>query len=85
MFLSEQFRRWFSNGAHKRRRPTARDVETFIEQRRENLSRLTPEEIERLSQDALAKIDKEKTLREADALRERWKVQPTRGVPHNTE
>ena len=75
MFL-EQLKRFFG-GSHRNhnleseRAPT--DIDTFIEERRPNLAQLNDEEVERRSDAALSKVDRDKVLGEAKALREQWK------------
>lgn len=48
----------------------------FIRERAARVSQYSDEEIERIGAEALAQADRETTLREAQALHERWKVQP---------
>ena len=50
----------------------ALDPDEFIRTRREALSRMTPEDIDRMTDAALATLDREKTLREIEDLQEHW-------------
>ena len=52
------------------------DTEKFIAERERNMSHLSKEDIDRMSDEALAQVDTKQALREVKALRERMKVQP---------
>jgi len=63
------------SSAAKRASPSGAAAKRFVAERRRSLAKLTVADGERISQVALAGVDGERTLREAQALREQ------RGVP----
>ncbi len=76
MTLGERVRHLLNRNDHEHTRDAAvstLDVDEFIASRRENLDKLSPSEIDRLTEEALATVDPETTLRESRVLRERWK------------
>ena len=67
--------------------PEAMAPSPFIAERMEHLHELSDEEIDRITEDALSKVDAaemDKAIRDAKALQERWKV-PSKGVRSRTD
>lgn len=50
------------------------DLDEFVAVRSANLVRMTEAEVDEMAASALTTVDREETLREAKALRERWNV-----------
>ena len=72
MAFANRVRHWFEKSSESR---TADDrgTDEFIAARQDNLRRVSTTEIETMAGDALGRAGREETLKDAQALRERWK------------
>ncbi len=81
--VTDGMRRVFGRDVHNEA-PEAGD-DDFIRTRAARLSSLTDAQIERIGADALATVDRDTTLREAQAMHERSNVQPGQSARSNRQ
>jgi hypothetical protein len=75
MAFAERIRHFLHRGGGSESHTSGPAPDGFIASRRANLRHVKTSQIEEMTDAALARVDRDKTLREAQALRERWKVQ----------
>lgn len=76
MAMADRILRPFAKNGIGSGAATQHDADAFITRRRKNMSHLSKQDIDAMSDEALAKADPKQTLREVEALRERMKVRP---------
>ena len=81
MTIKRTLSRWIHPGGKDR----SAELEEFVRIGKANLARMSPAEVDEMTEAVLAKVDREQTLREVEALRERWKEQLRQRAPRQPE